>query len=280
MVAEQPQAQQGPQQNFGFNQQQQPFNSGQLQSIPQSQQTPFQPQTFQNGQQQQQFSNQQQPFFTGHQQPFVPGSQPQQQQQQAPMPQQFASQQQFGQQALQTSPSGQQSTNPFRQSMMPAATGAKSSPFNNSSPFNSPPPPPQDRQSTNPFARNFNGQQTGANQSPFFSTPPTGTNNFFNQQLVQSPPPQSHSPAQPLQSTKTGTNPFARSAPASTFTSPIVPQQTGTNPFRQSAFVNQQTGMSWQSNQGTIGGLEQMPTIPVFPRPAGQPQQQQQQPWS
>jgi len=52
-----------------------------------------------------------------------------------------------------------------------------------------------------------------------------------------------------------------------------MPNPTGsTNPFRQSAFVNQQTGQGWQASQGTMGGLEQLETIPVFPRP-GQPQQ-------
>jgi hypothetical protein len=61
-------------------------------------------------------------------------------------------------------------------------------------------------------------------------------------------------------------------------------QATGsTNPFRQSMFVNQQTGQGWQNApQATMGGLEQLPTTQVFPRPGQAPaqsQQQQQSPW-
>lgn len=55
----------------------------------------------------------------------------------------------------------------------------------------------------------------------------------------------------------------------------LLPQPTGvTNPFRQGAFVNHATGMGWQHNQQPIGGgIEQLATVPVFPRPA------QQTPW-
>ncbi|KAF7549668.1 hypothetical protein G7Z17_g6243 [Cylindrodendrum hubeiense] len=55
----------------------------------------------------------------------------------------------------------------------------------------------------------------------------------------------------------------------------LVPQATGsTNPFRHGAFVNHTTGTGWQHNQGPIGGgLDQLETVPVFPRPA------QQTPW-
>ncbi|GAB1198857.1 hypothetical protein APSETT444_008187 [Aspergillus pseudonomiae] len=143
-----------------------------------------------------------------------------------------------------------QTTNPFRQSMLlstPTGTGVPATPLN--------------RQSTNPFARRLstaNPPQLNA------SAPP------------QQPPPQS---AQPLQPQRTGTNPFARSssvppqqsqglqppAPA-----PLRPNPTGsTNPFRQSAFVNQQTGQGWHvgGQQGTMGGYEQLETVPVFPRP-------------
>jgi len=51
--------------------------------------------------------------------------------------------------------------------------------------------------------------------------------------------------------------------------SPIQVQATGsTNPFRQSAFVNQQTGQGWQYSQNaTMGGMENLDTVPVFPRP-------------
>ncbi|KAF7629026.1 ENTH domain protein [Aspergillus flavus] len=147
-----------------------------------------------------------------------------------------------------------QTTNPFRQSMLlstPTGTGMPASPLN--------------RQSTNPFARRL----SSANPAQFnASTPPP-------------PPPQQTPPqsAQALQPQRTGTNPFARSssvppqqsqglqppAPA-----PLRPNPTGsTNPFRQSAFVNQQTGQGWHvgGQQGTMGGYEQLETVPVFPRP-------------
>jgi hypothetical protein len=87
----------------------------------------------------------------------------------------------------------------------------------------------------------------------------------------------------PLQ---TGTNPFAKNFAVAQPAQPtqqqrpvtaggILSQPTGsTNPFRQGAFVNHNTGMGWQHNQQAIGGgLDQLETIPVFPRPA------QQTPW-
>lgn len=154
------------------------------------------------------------------------------------MPQQ---QQQFQQPAsLQPQPTG---TNPFRQSMMPQATG---SPFGGNG-FQQ----PQQQQSTNPFAR------SQGTSSPFQSTP------------------------SPLQAQPTGTNPFARSSTMPIQPTqqqeqqPLMPQTTGvTNPFRQGDFVNHNTGMGWQHNQAPIGGgFDQIPTVPVFPRPA------QQTPW-
>ncbi|MCJ1438252.1 hypothetical protein MMC27_007640 [Xylographa pallens] len=182
-----------------------------------------------------------------------------------------------------------QSTNPFRQSMMPQPTASTTPPYSGT-PITS----PLNRQSTNPFARHLPSQQSGQAQgTPFTSPPPiqntqsmpsSSTSSFFPQpmqspQPIQSPqqPMQPQQSAQPLPPARTGTNPFARSAPQSQshtpITSPLMPTPTGsTNPFRQSAFVNQQTGQGWQANQGTMGGLEQMQTIPVFPRP-GQPQQ-------
>lgn len=189
-----------------------------------------------------------------------------------------------------------QSTNPFRQSMMPPAAAQVASPTN--------------RQSTNPFARNLNPQQSGQMQgTPFspasmqspMSMPSSTTSTFFStplqspQQPLQSPQQPLQSPQQtvqpqptpqPLQPTRTGTNPFARSSPQSSSQtstpSTLMPNPTGsTNPFRQSQFVNSQTGQGWQATQGTMGGLEQLETIPVFPRPGQQmqPQQQQQQSW-
>ncbi len=167
----------------------------------------------------------------------------------------------FPQQALQqfASPPAQpiqaQSTNPFRQSIMTNTTGAS----NTTNPTSS-----LNRSATNPFAKHISPQQ----QSPSFpSTFPQQQDNL-----------------QPLQPAPTGTNPFARNpSPAAAPSSmagpaPLVPNPTGsTNPFRQAAFVNQQTGQGWQAGpQATMGGLEQLETVPVFPRP-GQPAPQQQQ---
>ncbi len=219
------------------------------------------------------FSQQQQPFSTG-QQSFSPGQQ---------------------QQAF---PTGQQQpmatgSNPFRQSLMPQATGASQPSLSNAP---SMPTSPQTYQATgsNPFARNLANQQTGQAQnspfatqqgSPFTSPPPQQPQGT----PFTSPPPQpqqqQQSAVQPTTPHRTGTNPFARTPAApqeqSPFPSaaPLVASPTGsTNPFRQSAFLNQQTGQGWQSGQGTMGGFEQLPTMPVFPRP-GQPQQQQQNAW-
>ena len=162
---------------------------------------------------------------------------------------------------------GAPSTNPFRQSMM--ATGASSF---------SPNPPQQQfqQQSTNPFARSTaqQGQSASAPQSQI-SSPIQVQNTSFPQ------PQHSQFGAPQIQPQQTGTNPFARSQPqqqqpTGSVQSPpaMAPMVTGsTNPFRQSAFVNQQTGQGWQTgSQGTMGGWEQMQTVPVFPRP-GQPQQ-------
>ena len=168
-------------------------------------------------------------------------------------------------------PTGQQqSTNPFRQSIMPQTAGMTTSSYAGPSTINS----PLTLQSTNPFARNISVQQTAQSQgSPFASPPP----------IINSQPPlQQYPVTQPLQSTPTGTNPFARNvSPPSqqpqNVPAPLMPNPTGnTNPFRQSAFVNQQTGQGWQASQGTMGGLEQLDTVPVFPRP-GQPLQAQPQ---
>ncbi|KAL9122327.1 MAG: hypothetical protein Q9187_001119 [Circinaria calcarea] len=188
-----------------------------------------------------------------------------------------------------------QSTNPFRQSVLPQST-ASTSPAQTASP---PMTSPANRQSTNPFARSINTQLAGQSESTPFTSPystqasqsapsSTGTS-FFSSNALQSPSDssQTQQAAQPLQSTRTGTNPFVRNVSQPTsqsqtpITSPLMPNPTGsTNPFRQSAFVNQQTGQGWQASQGTIGGgLDQLEIIPVFPRP-GQPSQvQQPQPW-
>ncbi|CEF85365.1 hypothetical protein FGSG_09167 [Fusarium graminearum PH-1] len=152
------------------------------------------------------------------------------------------------------------STNPFRQSMLMAQqSGLPSSATT----------PNVNRQSTNPFARSSPQQNT----SPFSQN----SNSAF-----QAPPPQQpQQQAAPLQAAPTGTNPFARNSmlpPANQEQRPqtagaaLAPQATGTtNPFRQGAFVNHSTGQGWQANQQPIGGgLDQIPTVPVFPRPANQ----------
>ena len=214
--------------------------------------------------------------------------QPQQQQQQqdmfgmlqnngmpfSPQQQSFNTGQQSFATTRQATNTGSQDSNPFRKSMFPQATGA-SMPFQSNTPPGSTPLSPH---STNPFARNMTGQSTG---SPFTSPPP----NMAQSTPFTSPPPPipQSQPVQQLTPQRTGTNPFARQTPQVTgiqnqTAAPLVASPTGsTNPFRQSMFHNQQTGQGWQSGQGTIGGLEQMDTVPIFPRP-GQSQQQQAQP--
>lgn len=164
----------------------------------------------------------------------------------APIPQSnaasFPSQQQPMQQPQQPQQLQPQHTNPFRQSMLMATPTGTAMP--SATQLN--------RQSTNPFARRMSS-------------------------VNLQPPSPSQAPAQPIQPQRTGTNPFARNStvipqqglqpPAA---APLRPNPTGsTNPFRQSAFVNQQTGQGWQASgqQGTMGGYEQLDTVPVFPRP-------------
>ncbi|MCJ1279047.1 hypothetical protein MMC21_006869 [Puttea exsequens] len=247
-----------------FNQQPDPFST-----ISQSFSSQL-PQTQQQQQQQQSF-NTGQPQNNSGQQPFGTQKQPV-----------------FSQQPQQPMVTG---TNPFRQSTMPQATGASQSAF-------SIPTSPQSYQTTgsNPFARNISNQHTSQSQnspfaaqqgSPFTSPPPQEPQGIpFNSppQSQQQQQQQQQNASQPMTPMRTGTNPFApnRSVtmPVSQLqptTSPLVPTQTGsTNPFRKSEFLNQQTGQGWQAGQGTIGGFEQLPTMPVFPR-LGQPQQGQQQ---
>ena len=282
---QQPMAQNEPafqQQQTGFyEQQQQPFG---FQQAPQQigfQQDPNgingfaanDTNPFLQTQQQQQQPQPMQTQFTGAglggygqqpQQQFMPGNAfgPEQQTYASPMQAQSPAQFQVPQQTQ------QQATNPFRQSVMPSG-GA---PVNLN--------PAIQRQPTNPFARNTN-------------TPPMAGNAFAQQaqqaqqqqqqgpyspqqqQQWQTPfSPQQPQQSQPLQSQPTGTNPFTRNlAPSQQSTPPptnlLQVQPTGsTNPFRQTVFVDQQTGQGWQqSPQATMGGFENMDTIPVFPRP-------------
>ena len=255
--------QQQPQQQFyaqqtGFQQQPQATGYGQ----PTQYGAPYQAQGPNNpfGQQQQQQQQQPQPQQPQPLQAMPTGAgfggytaQPQQygfQSQLAPIPQEgvasFPQQQQQAPQPLQP-----QHTNPFRQSMMlNSSTGAP------------PPAAPLSRQNTNPFAKRLstaNPQYHPASNEQF--PPPLP-------QQAQPPQPQ----AQPIQPQRTGTNPFARSSPApqQPAAAPLRPNPTGsTNPFRQSQFINQQTGQGWQNSgqAGTMGGLEQLETMPIFPRP-------------
>ncbi|KAJ0158151.1 hypothetical protein CTA2_12194, partial [Colletotrichum tanaceti] len=160
---------------------------------------------------------------------------------------------------------GQQITNPFRASMLMAQQTGMSTNTAFSNPTGSNP----QRQSTNPFARS-----SPQAQQPFSPAP---SNSPFQSQTHQ---PYQLPAIAPLQPMMTGTNPFAKNLTAqqqrpATSSGALAPQPTGTtNPFRQGAFVNHQTGMGWQNNQQPIGGgLDNVETVPVFPRPI------QQSPW-
>ncbi|KAI9774218.1 MAG: hypothetical protein M1839_001764 [Geoglossum umbratile] len=181
--------------------------------------------------------------------------------------------QQQPQQTISLLGTGQQQTNPFRQSVMPVANSAVSYA---SSPVSSATTRPQ---GTNPFAKPLQVQPTTSSQgsSPFATPPPTIS-------PVQIPP--QIQPTQPIRSMPAVTNPFARntSPPQHQQPTALPPSTLGpssassTNPFRQSVFQSQQTVSGWQQNQGSMGGSEQMPTIPVFPR-QGESNVQQQQKW-
>lgn len=155
------------------------------------------------------------------------------------------------QQQQQFSPTGSdqlqpQPTNPFRQSVIGAMPGGPTSSFN-ASPMAS----PLHRSPTNPFARPGGQVSNSSQQSPLQPTP-TGTNPFSHLQQQQQ----------------------QQQSPSTLSPNSVSTNVTGsTNPFRQSMFVNQQSGQGWQNSQGTMGGLEQVETIPVFPRPGQQPQQ-------
>lgn len=176
----------------------------------------------------------------------------------APIPQNGTASFPQQQQPMQQQPPPSTPTNPFRQSVLAnQPTGGAA-----------PAVAPLQRQNTNPFAKRLSMAQfnTGAPE-----------------QVSQVPPmpqaqPQALPQAQPqppaLQPQRTGTNPFARAPsvppPQNSELQPLQPHPTGsTNPFRQSQFINQQTGQGWQQSgqNGTMGGLEQLETVPVFPRP-------------
>ncbi|KAI9782542.1 MAG: hypothetical protein M1816_001839 [Peltula sp. TS41687] len=147
----------------------------------------------------------------------------------------------------------QPSTNPFRQSLMPNTTNntGPSQLFVGGNSVGSPTGYP----SSNPFTR------PPASQNIELSQPgDPGLNRASSVHTSQGQPYSQPSPS----AFSTSTNPFLRPAPTAgqqttnTTAAPIASQPTGsTNPFRQSMF---------QQGQGTMGGLEQLPTIPVFPR--------------
>jgi len=267
-----PQQQPGFQSPNQFPQPQQPFNTP---FAPQQQQQVQQPQQMQQPQVQQPQMQQPPQFqqpppvqqnFTGAgfggytpQQSFQPGNL-------SSIPQDSpASFQQS--QPLQLGPmqtGAQQTTNPFRQSMlMTNPTGMPGPSFPATPPITS----PMTRQSTNPFAKSA----SPAGQQPY-SPPP-------DQQFQQQ---QQQPTAAPIRPMATGTNPFAKNIAMNSAAAQrpqtaggLVAQPTGsTNPFRQSQFVNTSTGTGWQHGQTPIGGgLDTLETVPVFPRPA------QQQAW-
>ncbi|KAK1988599.1 ANTH domain-containing protein [Colletotrichum cereale] len=255
-------------QQTGFVPQQTGFGSNPYQ--PQSTNPFGQPQ--QQQQQQQQHAPQPlQPSFTGAgfggftpQPSFQPGTL-------GSIPQDSVASFPTGNTSMLSPQAGQQITNPFRASMLMAQQTGMST----NTAFSNPTSPNPHRQSTNPFARSSpQAQQPFApapSDSPFQSQPQQ------QQQSMQLPP------ITPLQPMMTGTNPFAKTFTGSqpqqqrpaTSSGALAPQPTGTtNPFRQGAFVNHQTGMGWQNNQQPIGGgLDNIETVPVFPRPI------QQSPW-
>ncbi|EMC94875.1 hypothetical protein BAUCODRAFT_51502, partial [Baudoinia panamericana UAMH 10762] len=259
---QQPQPQ--PQQPYAF--QQQPHSTGMNGFVSQGASTnPFgQPQQQPPQQQQQQPQGLQTQFtgagFGGY------GPQPQQQQQSfmtgnafSPVQTQSPVQAQPPPQPMQPQMTG--TTNPFRHSAMPTGTTSAMT-FGQQ---------PLQRSSTNPFARSSPSPATTGHSMTGLSQIPEHATTY--------PPPHQqtqHQQAsfQPIQPQATGTNPFARNTsppqqPQGPQLQPLQMQATGsTNPFRQSAFVNQQTGQGWQSApQATMGGLEHLETIPVFPRP-------------
>ncbi|ODH46770.1 hypothetical protein GX48_07134 [Paracoccidioides brasiliensis] len=180
----------------------------------------------------------------------------------------------FQQTMLTGSPAGgSRPNNPFRQSMLPPSTPE------NTSPTTTDTASLLKRQSTNPFAKRMTTQSpqfANGSPSPFSLQPPT--------QPLPQLPSQQEQQLLPLQPQPTGTNPFSRpqTAPDSQLqfsnttrltAASLLPNPTvSTNPFCQRAFIYQQTGQGWQAGpqagpQATMGGLERLETVSVFPRP-------------
>lgn len=176
--------------------------------------------------------------------------------------------------SLSTGHTGQTDTNPFRQSMM--MTGSVASNQSVSSYATSPPA----QKSTNPFARAVSqASPTSLTASAPAFPISTQSTSSYNPQSQQSMP-LSQQPT--VRSMPTGTNPFARNlavSPNLTGSSAAsaalsIPSTTGgTNPFRQSMMVQQQQQQqqaqmngNFSGQTGSMGGWENLETIPIFPR--------------
>lgn len=232
-----------------------------------------------------------------HQYPFSTGPQPQSTNpfRQSVMPQNTgpSSSSSFPMPPLLTSQANYQSTNPFARKVTPQPTGNSSlGQAPNSNNLNS------GSNSTTPFSIQAPAttssfpQASATTINSIYSTAPATSSPFplppnQNQQQTSLFPPLSTQQQQqeqqtPIQRQNTGTNPFVRSntishhppppIPSQSL-APLVPHHTGgnTNPFRQSQFPTPQT--PWQLGKGdqvTLGGLEKLETVPVFPRPGTQ----------
>lgn len=298
-----PQQQQPLQQNYtgsGFGgYTQKPFNQQPGMSAGTQQQNTallnFTPSTFAQPPQQQQQQQPQQQF------PFSTGPQPQSTNpfRQSVMPQNTGptSPSSFPIPPLPTSQptyqSTNQSTNPFARNVTSQPTGNSSigqAPNSNNlnSAFNQPQTSSLPFSVQAPTTTSSFPQPPATSINPIFPTAPTTSSSIplpptQNQQQPSSFPPLStQQQQQPIQRQNTGTNPFARSNTISHHPpppipsqplAPLVPHHTGgnTNPFRQSQFPTPPT--NWQMGKGdqvTLGGLEKLETVPVFPRPGAQ----------
>ncbi|EPS42078.1 hypothetical protein H072_3871 [Dactylellina haptotyla CBS 200.50] len=186
-------------------------------------------------------------------------------------------------------PANTGSTNPFRQSMMPTG-GSMASPITSVGTGST---TASRGGGTNPFARASTIPASVQQAAPNFASSEYAQHQQFAPQ--QQPQPQAQGP---LRAASTGTNPFARAKPEATLTPVVEPshisngggfntnntsfagapsgglnvaQPTGTNPFRQSKLPAD------LAPQMSMGGLEQLNTIPVFPRSDQQQHQNQQQ---
>jgi hypothetical protein len=111
----------------------------------------------------------------------------------------------------------------------------------------------------NPFRQSMlMAQSTGG--------PPKSTNPFARTSQISPSPTGAQSPPR-------GTNPFTRISPQPTGASSALSVPGGTNPFRASMMLHQQQAQmqaqmqgNFSGQTGTMGGLENLETLPVFPR--------------